>query len=359
MAEETIRVVIDDAQLNEVIARIDEASVKAARLGVQAPIIPSAAPSITPTTVPPHTHPTVPPHTHPTAPSITPSAIPTTIPSAPFLTTGYTTTTPITTATRSATALNAMILAARKNARAAGINLDDLPTLNRDMRLLAGSLNIPGFREASAAFFQTRRGVRAGQLGREAKALRAAGLAPELAGQLSVQALLGQAALVAFVVTIVVDTIKKFIEAEREAKIELENMLQEGLDLNYNELSGLLRIQTGYASWWNQFQAAVETDGFKQAVADTVRGVLPALLQGEYRGAASYPGEPKSRWQLFEDIRAMVPELLQKEYRGATSYPGEPKTIGQLFEDIRAMLPELLQGEYTEDMIPGESINYP
>ena len=79
--------------------------------------------------------------------------------------------------------LNKQITTARKAARAAGINLDDLPTLNRDMRLLAGSLNAPVFRQASAALFQARRGVRAGQLAREAQAI--AGLDPALAKTLS------------------------------------------------------------------------------------------------------------------------------------------------------------------------------
>lgn len=275
MAEETIRVIVDDAQLNDVIARIDEASVKAARLGAQAPIIPSAPFQVTPTTTP---------------------------------------TTPITTASRNTATLNSMILTARKNAVDAGINLDDLPTLNRDMRLLGGTLNLPIFRQASAVLFQARRGVRAAEARRVAKALET--LDPTEASRLSVQALIGQAAMVAFVTKIVVTTINKFIEDERQANIDLENMFQEGLDISFNETKLLLKVQTGFATRWSQLQEMIKTEGFISAIKQMVIGSLPAIVQGEYRGAASYRGEPRDRWQLFEDIQNWVERIREENSSG-------------------------------------------
>jgi len=108
---------------------------------------------------------------------------------------------------------------------------------------------------------------------------------------------------IAVISVYVVQQIKQMWETIKQERISYENMLQEGLDVTYSELKALTDLQTGYATWWNQFQSAVETDGFKNAVRDTVMGVLPALLQGEYVGAASgYQGAPHNRWKLFDDL---------------------------------------------------------
>ena len=164
----------------------------------------------------------------------------------------------------------------RRSAREAGINLDDLPTLNRDARLLANSLNIPGFREASAILFQARRGVRAGQLAREAQAI--AGLDPELSKQLSTQALLGSAAMVAFVVKIVVDTIQRFIKEEEARSAEFEDMIREGLELNHQEFEALSREQTGFSSWVDQFEAGAEDKGFFATIKIMVEEILASFI---------------------------------------------------------------------------------
>jgi len=172
--------------------------------------------------------------------------------------------------------LNKQITTARKAARAAGINLDDLPTLNRDMRLLAGSLNMPGFRQASAALFQARRGVRAGQLAREAQAI--AGLDPALAKTLSTQALIGQAALAAFIVKTVYDTIQRFIKEEEARNASLEDLVREGLALNHREYEELSREQTGFASWLDQFEDGVASEGLRQTIRTTVSEMLLSLI---------------------------------------------------------------------------------
>jgi len=180
------------------------------------------------------------------------------------------------TASTQTSTLNSQINSARKSARAAGINLDDLPTLNRDARLLANSLNIPGFREASAALFQARRGVRAGQLGREAEAI--AGLDPVLAQQLTTQSLLGQAALVAFVTKIVYDTIQRFIKEEAARNAALEDLVRNGLDLSHQEFEALSREQTGFASFLDQFEEGVASEGLKQTILTTVQEVLASFV---------------------------------------------------------------------------------
>ena len=179
-------------------------------------------------------------------------------------------------AARQSTTLTSEINRARKSARAAGINLDDLPTLNRDMRLLAGSLNVPGFRQASAALFQARRGVRAGQLAREAQAI--AGLDPALAKTLSTQALIGQAALAAFIVKTVYDTIQRFIKEEEARNASLEDLVREGLALNHREYEELSREQTGFASWLDQFEDGVASEGLRQTIRTTVSEMLLSLI---------------------------------------------------------------------------------
>ena len=212
---------------------------------------------------------------------------------------------------------------ARDYARTAGLNLDQLPTLNRDARLLANSLNIPGFREASALLFQARRGV----LSLERSRLAKVEPDPEKAAQLSAQSLLGQAALVAFITKTVITMITKFVEDERQANIDLENMFQEGLDISFNQTRLLLDTQTGFATRWSQLQEMMQTDGFLAALKAMVIGSLPAIIQGEYGGAANYPGEPRDRWSLFKDIQTWLEDRQEESGSGdiiqGTSIPME------------------------------------
>ncbi len=172
--------------------------------------------------------------------------------------------------------LSSQINAARRSARAAGINLDDLPTLNRDVRLLGSALNVPGFREASAVLFQARRGIRAGQLGREAEAI--AGLDPALAQSLNVQSLLGQAALVAFVTKIAIDTFVEFTDEQNRKQVELEDMVRANLELTFDEFEALDRERIGYATLISQMREEVGDLGIigtiRKTVKETVLGII-------------------------------------------------------------------------------------
>ena len=195
--------------------------------------------------------------------------------------------------------LSGSISQIRRDARAAGIiSLDELPTINRDARLLANTLNIPGFTGASRLFFQGRRGVRAAQLRREAQAV--AELDPSLAAQLNTQALLGSAAMVAFVVKIVADTIKKFVEDEKQANIDLENMFQEGLDLTFNETKFLVDAQTGFASWWDQFMTAASGGDFGSAIIEIIKAAGPGIFESDMSEAETDIANRRLRQEFIE-----------------------------------------------------------
>lgn len=99
---------------------------------------------------------------------------------------------------------------------------------------------------------------------------------------------------IAVISVYVVQQIKQMWETIKQERISYENMLQEGLDVTYSELKRFTELQTGYATWWDQFQAAVETEGFIAAVRDIVISVLPALLQTEVLPPSSGAAPPMS-----------------------------------------------------------------
>jgi len=197
--------------------------------------------------------------------------------------------------------LSALITKTRKDARAAGINLDDLPTLNRDMRLAAGML--PGFREFSVLLFQARRGVRAQQLMREAEALKKAGLKPELARRLEMGAYVGQLAMVAFAISALVALSKKVDRIERDiirARGGYEDMIREGLDLTHEEYLAIEAEQVGYATALDEFKAKWDAGEYLDAIADYVIAQIPSRLP-TYAGRLPYdpttiPPELEEHW---------------------------------------------------------------
>ena len=189
--------------------------------------------------------------------------------------------------TRRLNELNKKINDTRKAAREAGINLEDLPVMNRDMRLLLGQMNIPGFREFSSGFFQTRRGVRAAQMSREAQALNAAGLAPEVAKQLSIQSMIGYAALILYVVNLIYNFYKQLIKEIENSRIQYEDMIRRNQDINHREYMALSKEQVGFASWADQFQSHVDSDGYINAIVELVWNKIlaqvPALTDEQRR----------------------------------------------------------------------------
>jgi len=229
--------------------------------------------------------------------------------------------------------LSTLIRDTRRDARAAGINLDDLPTLNRDMRLIMG--NIPMFRQLSVLLFQGRRGVRAQQLQREAEALKAAGLAPELAGELETAAIIGQLALVMFVVITLLRTIKTLDRIQKQMIRDMasfENEVRVGLDLTHAEFDELGREIIGFATPWEQLQAelkAAKVEGYLEgrwlswdAIADYVKTRVGVLAPtAGWQPAANVPPQemPYAPWlQGLMDWYAQVTDEI-KEKLGADS----------------------------------------
>ena len=154
----------------------------------------------------------------------------------------------------------------------------DIPRISRAQRLLA--TQIPGMREALTGTYR-------------AKML--AGADPMLA--------------IAVISLYVVQQIKQMWETIKQERISYENMLQAGLDLNYSELKALTDLQTGYATWWDQFMTAVETEGFANAVKDIVQAVLPALLQGEVGAPSSGAAPPQDRWYIWSGLAEWLSAL--------------------------------------------------
>ena len=140
--------------------------------------------------------------------------------------------------------LSQLIAQTRKDARAAGINLDDVPTLNRDMRILGGL--VPGFRQLSTILFQGRRGIRAAQMKREAEALKT--IAPDLAKELGTGAAIGQAALVVVIATTLLRLINQSKLEIEQSRSEYERLFREGLNISHEEYKQLEASQIGYAT---------------------------------------------------------------------------------------------------------------
>ena len=143
----------------------------------------------------------------------------------------------------------------------------NIPRISRAQRLLL--TQIPGAREALAGTYRGK---------------MLAGVDPVLA--------------IAVISIYVVQQIKQMWETIKQERISYENMLQEGLDVTYSELKRFTELQTGYATWWDQFLAAVETEGFIAAIKDIILDVLPALIQREYGGRGAGLGPEPEKWGL-------------------------------------------------------------
>jgi len=129
--------------------------------------------------------------------------------------------------------------------------MKNLPRIGRAERLLA--TQVPGMREALQYTYRGK---------------MLAGADPILA--------------IAVISIYVTQQIKRMQETIKQERISYENMLQAGLDLNYTELSRLTKIQTGYATWRDQFMAAVEDEGVLNAIKEIVTDLLDAYLQSDY-----------------------------------------------------------------------------
>ena len=74
---------------------------------------------------------------------------------------------------------------------------------------------------------------------------------------------------------------KQIMEMWREIQRqrgEYEDLLRRGLDISHREYQALAAEQRGYATWLDQFQARVESQGFVDAIAEAVWMRLVELL---------------------------------------------------------------------------------
>lgn len=173
-------------------------------------------------------------------------------------------------ATKRLNELNKKIADTIKASKEAGINLEDLPTMNRDVRLLLGTLNLPGFREFSAGFFQTRRGIRAEVNRRVAEGLIKEDLAPQLAKELQIQSMVGYAALILFVTKMIYEIVQGEIDRIEKKREAFENFIRKDTELTNRQFRELQSEQIGFATWFDQLQAKIDDEGFAAGMADLV-----------------------------------------------------------------------------------------
>ncbi len=224
--------------------------------------------------------------------------------------------------------LSTLISQTRRDARAAGLNLDDLPTLNRDLRIIGGQL--PGFREASRLLFTLRRGVRAQQRGREAEALL--GIDPELAGQLSQAALIGRVALLVIIVTTLARSIDKMRRDIVKARADNETLLRRGLDLTHQEFLELSAEQKGVTSRFDAFERLVIEDRDLEAITvflrDFFKRVTPTGPFIPFEPGVRLQGEGTPLFDILPnlsaDALAGLLGLLEDLGRGAVMLVDDP-----------------------------------
>lgn len=177
------------------------------------------------------------------------------------------------------TGLTSLIAQTRRDARAAGLNLDDLPTLNRDLRIIGGLL--PGFREASVLLFQARRGVLAGQRGREAAAV--AELDPALAAQLGQAALIGQVALVVAAVGLIVRAVDQNKRAVERNRSNYENLFRVAMGITHDEYESLSVEVKGFASRRDEFEQRWEQSQKGEAIS---KALMDFITTAPFTGPA-------------------------------------------------------------------------
>ena len=174
--------------------------------------------------------------------------------------------------------LNKKIRDTRQAAKEAGISLEDLPTLNREMRMLANTLDLPLFREAQAVLFKGRLGVKAAETARQSAGLTAESLAPELASELAITSLVGYAALILFVTKMIADQFVKFTEDQNKKRIELEDSVRASLELTYREYDQLSKEQTGFATLFEQMTSQAEEVGAIKVAVNTLTEIIKGLI---------------------------------------------------------------------------------
>lgn len=160
----------------------------------------------------------------------------------------------------------------------------DLPTVNREMRVLLGQ--VPGARQAIQYYFRLRRLQRAAEL--------ATGATPAF-GPLWITIL----ATAVILLTQVQRSHKQWERRVREDRREYEDMFREGLDITHAEWEALAIEQRGFATWGEQFTVMREEMGTMQAI---VASIYNWWLW--YRDAATAQIEPSAtyEWRAWEEL---------------------------------------------------------
>ncbi len=184
----------------------------------------------------------------------------------------------------------------RREAAASGLNLDELPALNRELRII-GRL-IPGFTRGSSLYFQLRRQVR-GQMGtRSADALREQLSDPKFIQDLMTETgetenvirnfiekqitadlmkgALAKIVIVAVIIQFIVKTIRQVEKKIERERAQFENEIRRDTELTHRQFRELQAEQIGFATWVDQFEAEWDEEGFVNTAVKTVINRLQA-----------------------------------------------------------------------------------
>lgn len=85
--------------------------------------------------------------------------------------------------------------------------------------------------------------------------------------------------IVAILAIYVAKQIQQMWEDIKRQRVEYEDLLREGLDLTHREYMALAKEQTGYATWFDQFQAEVKSQGYVDAIVELVWARIQSLIE--------------------------------------------------------------------------------
>ena len=85
--------------------------------------------------------------------------------------------------------------------------------------------------------------------------------------------------IVAIIAIYVAKQIQQMWEDIKRQRVEYEDLLREGLDLTHREYMALSKEQAGYASWLDQFQAEVKSQGYLDTIVELVWARIQSLIE--------------------------------------------------------------------------------
>ena len=103
------------------------------------------------------------------------------------------------------------------------------------------------------------------------------------------------ALIVAVLAIYVAKQIQQMWEDIKRQRIEYEDLLREGLDLTHKEYMTLSKEQAGYATWLDQFQAEVRSQGYLDTIVELVLAKLQSLVE------VAISSEEQAYWDKLMD----------------------------------------------------------